>query len=377
MDEESAAGAHRPSAPAGRVCLMGSGETSPTMVEVHKSLTRSAKRVTVLDTPYGFQENADELSARAVTYFRDSVGIDAEVVSLRTADAPAHETGAALAALAEADYVFCGPGSPTYALRQFRALGLGEVLADVVRRGRTVCLASAASVTAGVLSIPVYEIYKVGLAPYWEEGADLLGRFGLRAIVVPHFNNTEGGTHDTSCCYVGRRRLTALREEAPDLPVLGLDEHTGLVVDPATGQAQVHGTGSVHVLAGDDEQHYPSGTAFDLAQALGGGSLTLTQPAERPSTSLGEAVLEKDPQAVVAALVELAAADHTTAAQLAALAAPLERGWTEPEVDLLVEARAQARADKQWALSDLLRDGLAALGVAVEDTLEGQRIRRT
>ena len=215
---------------------MGSGETSPTMVELHKSLVRRAGRVTVLDTPYGFQENADELSARAVAYFRESVGVEAEVVSLRTADAPAHETGTALAALAAADYVFCGPGSPTYALRQFRALGVADVLGGVVARGGVVCLASAASVTAGELSIPVYEIYKVGQAPYWEEGADVLGRVGLRATVVPHFNNTEGGTHDTSCCYVGRRRLTALRAEAPDLPVLGIDEHTAVVVDPATGR---------------------------------------------------------------------------------------------------------------------------------------------
>jgi cyanophycinase-like exopeptidase len=359
------------------IVLMGSGETSPTMVELHKSLTRTAGRVSVLDTPYGFQENADELSARAVTYFRESVGVEAEVVSLRTADAPAHETGAALAALAEADYVFCGPGSPTYALRQFRALGVGEVLSDVVRRGGVVCLASAASVTAGVLSIPVYEIYKVGQSPYWEEGADLLGRVtGLRAIVVPHFNNTEGGTHDTSCCYVGRRRLTALRAEVPDLPVLGLDEHTALVLDPTTGQARVHGTGQVHVLAGDTEVHHPSGASFDLAQALVGGPLTLPEQVEKRRTGLAQAVLDQDAPGVVAALAELAAADHATAAVLAALAGPLARGWTEPDVAPLLEARVQARADKQWALSDLLRDGLAALGVTVEDTPDGQRVRR-
>ena len=39
------------------------------------------------------------------------------------------------------------------------------------------------------------------------------------------------------------------------------------------------------------------------------------------------------------------------------------------------DARRVAREDKQWALSDLLRDGLAALGVVVEDTPEGQRVR--
>lgn len=363
---------------AGVIVLMGSGETSPTMVELHKSLTRRATRVSVLDTPYGFQENADELTARAVAYFRDSVGIEAEVVSLRSADAPAHETGAALAALAEADYVFCGPGSPTYALRQFRALGVADVLARVVERGGVVCLASAASVTAGALSIPVYEIYKVGQAPYWEQGADLLGRVGLRATVVPHFNNTEGGTHDTSCCYVGRRRLTALRTDAPDLPVLGLDEHTAVVLDPRTGQATVHGASSVHVLTGDTEHQHPAGSAFDLAAALVGGPLTPPEPTAEPTRGdLAQAVGARDARAVVAALAAATEAGPAEAAVLAALVAPLERGWTDPDVALLLEARAQARADKQWQLSDLLRDGLAALGVVVEDTPEGQRTRRT
>src|SRR6185369_8304227 len=41
----------------------------------------------------------------------------------------------------------------------------------------------------------------------------------------------------------------------------------------------------------------------------------------------------------------------------------------------LLEARAAARAAKDWAGSDRLRDELADLGVAVEDTRDGQRWR--
>jgi cyanophycinase-like exopeptidase len=358
------------------IVLMGSGETSPTMVELHKSLVRQAGRVTVLDTPYGFQENADELSARAVTYFTESVGVPADVVSLRTAALPAAQVGAALHALAEAGYVFSGPGSPTYALAQWRAVGLAEVLSGVLQRGRVVCLASAASVSAGVLSLPVYEVYKVGQAPYWEQGLDLLGQLGLRATVVPHFNNTEGGTHDTSCCYVGRRRLDALRAEVPELPVLGIDEHTALVLDPQTGQARVHGTGSVHVLTGDDELTVASGGTLDLAAALRGGTFTPAVQAAGPQGSdLQQAVADHRPADVVDALAQRLEADPREAAALAALAPVLERGWSALPVDLLLEARRLAREDKQWQLSDLLRDGLAALGVLVEDTPEGQRVR--
>ncbi len=42
----------------------------------------------------------------------------------------------------------------------------------------------------------------------------------------------------------------------------------------------------------------------------------------------------------------------------------------------LLEARAAARATRDWAASDRLRDELAAAGVLVEDTRDGQRWRR-
>jgi len=47
--------------------------------------------------------------------------------------------------------------------------------------------------------------------------------------------------------------------------------------------------------------------------------------------------------------------------------APLPEGAVE-----LLERRAAARAARDWAASDALRDELAALGVEVRDTREGQ-----
>jgi cysteinyl-tRNA synthetase len=55
---------------------------------------------------------------------------------------------------------------------------------------------------------------------------------------------------------------------------------------------------------------------------------------------------------------------------------PAEADALEPELVALVEARAAARAARDWARSDQLRDELAARGVAVEDTRDGQRWRR-
>ena len=47
-----------------------------------------------------------------------------------------------------------------------------------------------------------------------------------------------------------------------------------------------------------------------------------------------------------------------------------------PAAAALLEARAAARAARDWAGSDRLRDELADLGIAVEDTRDGQRWRR-
>ena len=49
----------------------------------------------------------------------------------------------------------------------------------------------------------------------------------------------------------------------------------------------------------------------------------------------------------------------------------------EPELAELLTARTAAREARDWATSDRLRDELAARGVAVEDTRDGQRWRRS
>jgi len=47
------------------------------------------------------------------------------------------------------------------------------------------------------------------------------------------------------------------------------------------------------------------------------------------------------------------------------------RQAADPFIDLLVEVRAEMRKQKLWALSDLVRDRLNALGVVIEDSKEG------
>jgi cysteinyl-tRNA synthetase len=56
------------------------------------------------------------------------------------------------------------------------------------------------------------------------------------------------------------------------------------------------------------------------------------------------------------------------------VAAP-EEASLDPELQGLLDARAAARANRDWAASDRLRDELLTRGVAVEDTRDGQRWR--
>ena len=56
------------------------------------------------------------------------------------------------------------------------------------------------------------------------------------------------------------------------------------------------------------------------------------------------------------------------------VAAPTEAAL-DPELQVLLDAREAARAARDWAASDRLRDELLARGVAVEDTRDGQRWR--
>src|SRR2546430_12990369 len=108
---------------------MGSGETSPTMVTVHRDLVArlgsGQPSGVLLETPYGFQENASDISQRAQRYFADSVGLKVTAApGLRGRDGSGSGSGSGtgsdpdqgLASSRASDWGFAGPGSPSYAL---------------------------------------------------------------------------------------------------------------------------------------------------------------------------------------------------------------------------------------------------------------------
>ncbi|MBI1378360.1 MAG: hypothetical protein GC157_12880 [Frankiales bacterium] len=380
--------------------ILGSGETSPTMVTPHQRLFARLgpdTRAVLLDSPYGFQENADELTEKAQQYFRESVGREVGVVSFRSAppaDPLAHAQE--MARLRAADWVFAGPGSPSYALRTWAGSAVPEALHDRLAEGGAVTFASAAALTLGLVTIPVYEVYKVGESPYWLEGLDVLGRAtGLRAAVVPHWNNAEGGTHDTRFCWQGERRLRMLEDQLPDDAfVLGVDEHTGLVVDLDSGACEVVGRGTAVVRVHGDEWVVPAGETVSVEQiaehgrSAGAATPEPVAPVPEPQLffpdqAIDDALAAGDVRTPLALVLDtlddpdvppegLRWARSRLARAVAALGDPVDVTETvRPLVELLLELRAQARAEKRWAESDAVRDGLAAAGIEVRDTPDG------
>lgn len=89
--------------------------------------------------------------------------------------------------------------------------------------------------------------------------------------------------------------------------------------------------------------------------------------------------IERDPDLVDGAKFEaFAHLDRLVGLDLARdVGRPREQEAVPAEVQALLDERAAARASKDWAASDRLRDDLAALGYPVIDTPEGQRVDRS
>mgnify|MGYP003287947337 CR=1 FL=1 len=248
--------------------IMGSGETSPTMVTTHRELFgRLGQDVAavLLETPYAFQENAAEISAKARRYFGDSVGRRVEILSDLGTETDAMAAETALARLRAARWTFAGPGSPSYALARWHHTQVPSALADLLQRGGCAVFASAAACTIGTRTLPVYEIYKVGQPPTWLEGLDLVAAAGLRVAAIPHYDNAEGGTHDTRYCYMGERRLRQLEDQLADhTAILGVDEHTAAVLDLDAQVLTVSGRGGVTLRHRGRQWTWPSGATVTL-----------------------------------------------------------------------------------------------------------------
>ena len=409
----------------GMIVLMGSGELTATMVEVHKELLRrfgAAAKAVFLDTPAGFQLNVDQISKKAQDYFKSHIRQSIAIASFKSNDAISpFEAEQAYQTLRDADFVLIGPGSPTYAVREWQKSTIPQILTDRIRDGGCLVAASAAALTVGRATLPVYEIYKVGQDLHWADGMDILKNFGFNLVVIPHWNNAEGGTHDTRFCFMGEPRFGQLVSLLPeDVAILGLDEHTACILDLKNEEATIKGIGQVTLQHAGHQIVFKSGDRFSLEVLRGtdrGGNWQPTAPV--PDDSETDSAVEKDAfwdqihrlEAVFYEGLETHEARKTTNALLEldrmiwraqqdleneefiiqardtlreliavlgtrlAAAPRSETDCLAPLVQQLLNLRETFRRQKQFGEADAIRDSLQRANIIIEDTETGSRWR--
>ncbi|MFN3331372.1 MAG: cysteinyl-tRNA synthetase [Caldilinea sp.] len=342
----------------GLITLFGSGETSPGAQKIYHALfaqMKEAPRVAILETPAGFEPNSEYVAGQVGAYLRKRLQNFRPMVSIvparkrNTRFSP--DDQAIIAPLYDANTIFTGPGSPTYAVRQLRDSLAWDTVRTLHRLGVGLILSSAMVLAISRFTMPIYEIYKVGEDLHWKEGLDLFGDFGLSLIFVSHWNNSDGGdVLDTSRCYLGQDRfnqLLAMLPHDPERRVVGIDENTALTIDLVNKRCEVRGAGGVNILYDMKTTRYVAGAFFDLAVL---GEYRLPSGYERlPETVWRETV------------VNVERAESVRCA----------RPQPDDNTLGLLRQRTEARRQKDWATADRLRAEIEAAGWRVLDTPEG------
>jgi cyanophycinase-like exopeptidase len=410
----------------GTIVLMGSGELTATMVEVHKEqidrFGGSAKAV-FLDTPAGFQLNADQITRRAQDYFKSRVGYTMAVASLKSTENTSDlEAETAYHQLREADYILIGPGSPTYAVRQLQRTPIPGIFVDMINRGGCLVAASAAALTMGRLTLPVYEIYKVGHDLFWEKGIGVLDAFGFNSVIVPHWNNAEGGTHDTRFCFMGEKRFDRMAAMLPeDVSIIGIDEHTACIINLESDEVQIKGLGRVVLRQGNQEVIFEKGDRFSVSIINEKLFDRVEIPASKSKTqnrrsdtidsenrfwetvhsirnSFLTGVETGQPKAIINALLELDSTlwqaqlnleneefisqGREILRDLIVLLEPALKTRAvdsitvlKPVVQEMITLRESFRQNQHWEAADAIRKSIEGMGFIVEDTPKGSRWR--
>jgi hypothetical protein len=341
----------------GPIALFGSGETTPSGQKIFDFLFKmmpDSPIISIIETPAGFELNSEGVAGSVAAFIKDHLQNYKPEIQL----IPARKKGTSFspddpeiaAPILESDIIFMGPGSPTYAVRQLENSLTWEYLLTRHRQGAGLALSSATTVAISAAALPVYEIYKVGEDLHWKPGLNFFLPYQLPLVFVPHWNNQDGGNDlDTSRCYMGRSRFQELMGLLPeDQIVIGIDEHTGLIIDFRSACLHVIGLGTVTILRSGSEQVICTGCSLDLSEL---GEFYLCDPLE----GISEASWVKGLK--------------------------IQAKRTTPErppgnLIQLAEKREAARGARDWEEADRIRDHIDFLGWSIQDNPDGYQLEK-
>jgi hypothetical protein len=249
----------------------------------------------------------------------------------------------------QADLIYMGAGSPTYAVHQLSGTLAWDLIRARHRLGAALVFASAATIAIGARVLPVYEIYKVGEDISSPPGLSLFTDFGINFSCIPHWNNSEGGIDvDTSRCFIGLERFQQwCAMLPPGHTVLGIDEHTSVIIDLSNGFMTVNGISSITILQDCVSKLYPTGSTIKIDDL---GKIKCQRNEESIPSTVWEMLQQQDQ------------AENADA--------------IPPEIQILLKKRVAARRRGDWAASDSLREQISLHGWIVQDTGEGQRLTK-
>lgn len=326
----------------------------PSSGKAYEHIARSLNQepsISILETPAGFELNSTQVADQVRQFLLRRLRNYQPKIQL----IPARKKGTALSPdnpeilepILRSNWIFMGPGSPTYAVNQLK-----DSLALIYLRaahllGSSVTLASAAVLAISHKTLPVYEIYKVGEEPHWKDGLDYFSIFGLKLVFIPHWNNSDGGAVlDTSRCFMGKSRFEILLSQLPDdIVLIGIDEQTAICLDFQTHcLCQVFGKGTATIRNGGHERIITHGQAFTLENFPG-----FQMPESKQYISKELKQIFKN------------ARQNTD---------------FEPDKETynLIKLREEARFNQDWQKSDELRNMIKKKGWKIKDTLEGPQI---
>ena len=340
----------------GPIAMLGSGETSLAGGRIYEAIAKKLDqplRIALLETPAGFELNSSQVVGKVGDFLAkrlQNYDLTIDIIPARKRGTPFSPDAAEIQGkLLSANMIFMGPGSPTYAVRQLQGSLTWDLLRARHRQGAALIFASAAMISVGKFALPVYEIFKVGEDVRAVPGLDLFADFGMDLSFIPHWNNAEGGEDvDTSRCFIGLERFNQWCDDLPkEHTTLGLDEHTGLIIDFKAGICSVNGVSSATLLRDCDPRIYPSKAEIPFSE-LGEFNLNGIENIRSEAWEMiAAAVVQPGPQKIPG------------------------------EVLALLEARQKARQAKDWQRSDELRQQISDLGWTVKDTPGGYELEQS
>lgn len=338
----------------GPIILFGSGETLPSSGPAYDFIARKitgSLDISFLETPAGFQNNSEIVAANVATFIKKRLSNYRPLTHLIPARAKGTKNSPddplVLEPMLASNWIFMGPGSPTYTVRQLSNSLAMKYLYAMHFNGIALTLSSAAVLAISTLTLPVYEIYKVGEDLHWVNGLDFFANYGQKIVLIPHWNNKDGGSDlDTSRCFMGLERFNILEEMLPpEVTIVGIDEQTAIcIVFESSNSCSIFGKGSVTITKEGHRQLFTKGV-YDLKDL--GLNLVFPKREDLIDDSIWNIVTE---------------AQYT------------EKLQPTSQILALVDQRESARKKKKWEEADLIRKKIINSGWDVKDTPDGPTI---